>query len=190
MQDSCAYFKAFFDKASFNSFFVLFLFFYLSDPASFAKFEITNSLYILNQSIGIMVREFTNGTGDLGSIPSRVIPYTQKKELDTALLNTQHYKIQIKGKRSYPLKGIEAFSTPHLVATENGAFGSTSTIYIYNIFIGRVFANVAENQDSVSGRLIPKHQKIVLDASWVNIQRYNVLIKGMRCNPGEVVAPS
>ena len=32
------------------------------------------------------------------SIPVRIIPKTQKMVLDAALLNTQHYKIMIKGK--------------------------------------------------------------------------------------------
>ena len=36
--------------------------------------------------------------GDLGSIPGRVIPKTLKMELDTTLLNTQHYKVRFKGK--------------------------------------------------------------------------------------------
>ena len=41
-----------------------------------------------------MVRMFANGSGDLGSILGRVIP----KTLDASSLNTQHYKVQIKGK--------------------------------------------------------------------------------------------
>ena len=48
-----------------------------------------------------MSRMFASGPGDLGSIPGRVIQKTQKKKkmvLDAALLNTQHYKIRIKGK--------------------------------------------------------------------------------------------
>ena len=48
--------------------------------------------------IGIMVRMFANGSGDLGSIPGRVIPKTKKIVLDTTLLNIQHYKVRIKGK--------------------------------------------------------------------------------------------
>ena len=44
------------------------------------------------------VRVFANGPGDLGSIPGRVIPKTLKMELDTTLLNTQHYKARFKGK--------------------------------------------------------------------------------------------
>ena len=45
-----------------------------------------------------MSRVFTNGPGDRGSIPGRVIPKTQKMVLYAALLNTQHYKVRIKGK--------------------------------------------------------------------------------------------
>ena len=45
-----------------------------------------------------MVRVFANGPRNRGSIPGRVIPKTQKMVLDAALLNTQHYKVRIKGK--------------------------------------------------------------------------------------------
>ena len=45
-----------------------------------------------------MSRVFANGPGDLGSIPGRVIPKTLKMVLDTSLLNTQQYKVRIKGK--------------------------------------------------------------------------------------------
>ena len=45
-----------------------------------------------------MSRVFANGPGDQGSIPGRVIPKTKKMALDAALLNTQHYKVRIKGK--------------------------------------------------------------------------------------------
>ena len=48
--------------------------------------------------IGLAVRVFANGLGDLGSIPGRVIPKTLKMEHDTTLLNTQHYKVRFKGK--------------------------------------------------------------------------------------------
>ena len=50
------------------------------------------------QAIGLMSRVFTNGLGDWGSISGRVIPKTQKMVLDAALLNTQNYKVRIKGK--------------------------------------------------------------------------------------------
>ena len=45
-----------------------------------------------------MSRVFANGPGDQGSIPDQVIPKTQKIVLNAALLNTQHYKVRIKGK--------------------------------------------------------------------------------------------
>ena len=56
----------------------------------------TNNLY----TIGLEGRVFANGPGDRGSIPGhvRVIPKTLKMVLDTSLLNTQRYKVHIKGK--------------------------------------------------------------------------------------------
>ena len=50
------------------------------------------------ESIGMMVRVFVNGPGDLGSLPGRVIPKTQKMVLDASLLSTQQYKVGIKAK--------------------------------------------------------------------------------------------
>ena len=60
---------------------------------------------MIQPDIGTMVKVFTIGPGDLGSIPGRVIPKTQKMVLDAAL----HYKVRIKDKveqsrdRSCPL---------------------------------------------------------------------------------------
>ena len=48
--------------------------------------------------IGRVGRVFANGSRDLGSIPDRVIPKTLNMVLDTSLLNTQRYKVHIKGK--------------------------------------------------------------------------------------------
>ena len=52
---------------------------------------------LLNQTC-LNEKMFTNGPGDLGSIPGCVIPKTLKMVLDTALLNTQQYMVHIKGK--------------------------------------------------------------------------------------------
>ena len=41
---------------------------------------------------------FANGPADWGSIPGRVIPKTQKLVFDASLLNTQYYKVVMKGK--------------------------------------------------------------------------------------------
>ena len=58
------------------------------------------NLTCLNEGLlsGLGVRVFANGPGDLGSIPGRVIPKTQKMVLDASLLSTQHYRVRIKGK--------------------------------------------------------------------------------------------
>ena len=75
-----------------------------------------------------MVRVFDNGLGDLGSIPGRVIPKTQKMVLDASLLNTQHYKVRIKGKveQSWEKK-LRPPLHLDVVAIEKGTFGSPST---------------------------------------------------------------
>ena len=45
-----------------------------------------------------MSRVFGNGTGDWGSIRGQIIPKTQKMVLYAAYINTQHYKVRVKGK--------------------------------------------------------------------------------------------
>ena len=70
-----------------------------------------------------MVRVFANGPGDLGSIPGRVIPKTQKMVLDSSLLNTQQYKVGIKGK----VEQSRGKNSALPYTSEKGAFGSPST---------------------------------------------------------------
>ena len=48
--------------------------------------------------IGLVGNVFVNDPEDLGSIPGHVIPKILKMVLDTALLNTQQYKVSIKCK--------------------------------------------------------------------------------------------
>ena len=62
--------------------------------------------------IGKMVRVFANGPGDLGSVPGRVIPKTLKMVLDATLLNTQHYKVRIKGKVEQSVERSSTLPTP------------------------------------------------------------------------------
>ena len=71
---------------------------------------------------------FTNGPGDWGLIPGQVILKTQKMVLDASLLNSQHYKVWIKGKVEQSKERSRA-PPLHLgvVAIEKGAFGSPST---------------------------------------------------------------
>ena len=61
------------------------------------KTWIPNSELFAHLYICLKGRVFTNGPGDQGSISGRVIPKTQKMELDASLLNYQHYKVRIKG---------------------------------------------------------------------------------------------
>ena len=61
---------------------------------------------------GLVGRVFANGPGDLASITSHVIPKTLKMELDSSLLNTQQYKVRIKGKVEKSREGVAPSPTP------------------------------------------------------------------------------
>ena len=88
-----------------------------------------------------MSRVFANGPGDWGSILGRVIPKTEKMLLDTALLNTQHYKVSIKAKVEQSKKECRLSLHLGAVAIEKGDFKSpwtkvaNFTLYIYNRLI-------------------------------------------------------
>ena len=91
--------------------------------------NLTSIIYlcIFKWFIGLVSRVFAKGPGDLGSIPGRVIPKILKMVLDTSWLNTQQFKVHIKGKVE---QSKERSSTLHLgvVAIEKGAFWSPSTM--------------------------------------------------------------
>ena len=73
-----------------------------------------------------MVRVFANGPGDLGLIPGRVIPKTQKMVLDATLLNTQHYKVRIQGKEEHnPGNGVAPSTTPWCCRYRKGSLRVT-----------------------------------------------------------------
>ena len=44
--------------------------------------------------------------------------------------------------------------------------------------MSRVFANRLGDQGSIAGRIMPKTQKMVLNAAWLSTQHYKVWIKG------------
>ena len=54
----------------------------------------------------------------------------------------------------------------------------------------RVFANCPGDLDSIPAQAIPKTQKMILDASWLNTQHYEVQIKGKVEQSMERSAPS
>ena len=61
-------------------------------------YQLHCSIFKFEYKIAEVGRVFTNGPGDLGSIPGCVIPKTLKMVHDTSLLNTKQYKVHIKGK--------------------------------------------------------------------------------------------
>ena len=80
---------------------------------------------------------FANSLAERCSIPGRVVPKTQKMELDATLLNTQYYKVRIKGKvEQFKEWGSTHPYTSCVVAIEKRNFGLSSTkvlilLYIY-----------------------------------------------------------
>ena len=79
---------------------------------------------------------FANGPGDLDSIPGRVITKTQKMVLDVSLLNTQHYKVRIKGNVEQSREGVVSSPTPWCSCYRKGNLRVTldygrQLIYIY-----------------------------------------------------------
>ena len=57
----------------------------------------------------VMSGVFANGQGDRSLIPGQVIAKTQKMVLDATLLNTQHYKVRIKGEVEQSRERSRAF---------------------------------------------------------------------------------
>ena len=53
-----------------------------------------------------------------------------------------------------------------------------------------MFANDPGDQCSIQGQVIPKTQKMILDATLFNTQHYKVGIKGRQINPGKGVVRS
>ena len=55
-------------------------------------------IILIYRLIDLVSRVFANGLRYMGSIPGHVIPKTLKMVHDASLLNTQQYKVRIKGK--------------------------------------------------------------------------------------------
>ena len=101
---------------------------------------------------------FTNGPGDQGSILGRVIPKTQNMVLDAALLNTQHYKVQIKGSVEQSRKRSSAPSLHFdVVAIEKGAYRSPSaTVANFTLLtISMQFSSISPINMTLSGVTTP-----------------------------------
>ena len=95
--------------------------------------------------VGIMVRVFTNGSRNWGSILGQVISKTQKMVLDGYLFNTQHCKVQIISKWSNSKKGLVPSPTPQFcsywigslwIAPDYGLSKTMLFVYLFLYFIG------------------------------------------------------
>ena len=99
-------------------------------------YNILNQLFIyIYKNTGHWPRVFANGPGDLGSIPGRVIPKTQKMVLDAALLNTQHCKVRIKSKVEQSREGVAPSPTHWCSSYRKGSLRVTldygCQLYLY-----------------------------------------------------------
>ena len=104
---------------------------------------------------GLGVRVFANGPGDLGSIPGRVIPKTQKMVLDASLHNTQHYKVRIKGKVEQSREGVAPSPTHWCSSYRKGSLRVTLDYGRQLYFLLR---NKYDAQQKISGTLTPNDE--------------------------------
>ena len=108
--------------------------------------------------IGLGVRVLANGPGDLGSIPGRVIPKTQKMVLDASLLNTQHYKVRIKGKVEQSREGVAPSPIPWCSSYRKGSLRVTLDYGRQLYFLLYIFPKAPI--------LEPQHQIVLCHLSW------------------------
>ena len=103
-----------------------------------------------------MSRVFANGPRDQGSIPGQAIPKTIKVVLGAALLNTWHYKVQIKGKVEESREWSSTLPR-HLgvVAIEKRAFGLPSTNVANFYIISLSFTTLVRLYQCRANALIP-----------------------------------
>ena len=90
----------------------------------------------LDNSDGVIFRQWSSRPG---FNPRSSHIKDSKTALDSSVLNSQHYKVRIKGEWSNPGKGVVPSPTFGIVAIEKGALGSSSTmvgqldIYMYTL---------------------------------------------------------
>ena len=100
------------------------------------------SLSLYQRDIGTMVSVFSNGLEDQGLIPGWVIPKTQKMLLDTPLLNTQHHKVQIKGKWSKQGREVAPSHMPQCSSNWKGSqLSANFQLFLYHPLLSQIFAN-------------------------------------------------
>ena len=113
--------------------------------------------YTYIPDIGLAVWLFANGPGDLGSIPGRVILKTQKMVLDVSLLNTQHYKVRIKGKVEKSREGVAPSPTPWCSSYRKGSLRVTLDYGRQLYFTLHTFCRIQLTSSSLCLSLIHTH---------------------------------
>ena len=144
--------------------------------------------------ISLVGRVFTYDPEDKGSIPSRVIPKTFKMVLNIicVILSITRYISRVKWRN--PGKRVAPSPTPRCCSFWKGSLQVALDygcqlyfiyeyiyiyIYIYEyMYTCRVFTYNPWGLGSIPGWVIPKTQKIVLDATLLCNQHYKVRIKG------------
>ena len=86
----------------------------------------------------------------LGSIPGRVIPKTQKMVLDASLLNTQHYKVRIKGKVEQSREGVAPSPTPWCSSYRKGSLRVTLD-YGRQLYLLILYIKIKEHYAQLAG---------------------------------------
>ena len=122
-------------------------------------------------------RVFTNGPGDLGSSPAHIIPKTLKIVLDTSLLNTQQYKVRIKGKVEQSWERSYTHYTPQCCSYWQGSLRVTlnyscqltyfHTPNYYHMYVWPYFPGVMSYNFIIQQTFLPALCQIKL--IWVNI---------------------
>ena len=132
---------------------------------------------------------FTNGPGDLGSNPGRVLPKTLKMVLDTFLLNTQQYKIRkVEQSRERSGPSPTHWCSSYCKGSLLVAFDLGRQLYYDRLIgqVGRVFANGPGELGSIPGRVILKTLKWYLVPPCLTLSNIRYVSWG---NPEKGVAP-
>ena len=100
-----------------------------------------SSILFLNRLIILVGREFANGPGDLGSIPSHVIPKTLKMVLDIRYVS--------RVKWSNPGKGVVLSPTPQCSSYWKGSLPfaldyGCQLYFTYSILAGKIFQYLSD----------------------------------------------
>ena len=110
--------------------------------------------------LGLVDRVFTNGLGDMGSIPDRIMPKTFKKwYLIPPCLTLSNIKYVSRVKWSNPGKGVAPFPTPQCSSDWKGSLLVTldysRQLYFYNTKVWIPFVSSTKHQPNMTIILVP-----------------------------------